>query len=194
MKTMRHLLPILLLFSTLCHAQPSDFLILKKKNKPLVYFYAGSQIQFLSTNGAYRNAMITSIKNDSIFLREYLIQRVPTTFGSFVQDTVGSFRYMYHYNQIKGIYTAHKGFNVAASGNALFGGGILLVAASGVSYLADKNKFSPQLLVAALTLGTAGYFMSKAGKNGLVIGRKYSLQYMNMTQNMKADDEKKMMD
>jgi hypothetical protein len=183
---MKYLLPILLLFSTLGHAQPSDFLILKKKNKPVKYFYSGSQIQFLSTNGAYRNAMITSIKNDSIFLREYLIQRVPTTFGSFVQDTVGSFRYMYRYTQIKSFYTPHNGFNVAGSGTALFGGGILLVAASGVSYLADKNKFSPQLLVAALTLGTAGYFMSKVGKNGLVIGRKYSLHYMNMTTNKES--------
>ena len=171
---------ILLPLSGLC--QPSDFLILKKNKKPLKYFYAGSQIQFVSTNGAYRDALINQIKNDTLYIQEFLVQRLATSFGSYFIDTVGSFRYSYHYNQVGSFGKAQKkGFNVSGSGAALLGGGTLLTLASGVSYLADKEKFSPQLLIASAGLATAGYFMSRTGKKGMVIGKKYKLQYMNMT-------------
>ncbi len=179
---MKYLLPLFLLFSTIGFAQPTDFIILKKKDRPVKYFYTGSQIEFVSTDGAYRNALITAIKNDSIYLQEFLIRRVPTVFGSYMNDTAGSFRYTYHYKQVHSFgKELQKGFNVAGSGAALLGGGILLTIASGVSYIADKEKFSPELLGAAVALATAGYFMSRSGRNGLVIGKKYSLQYMDVT-------------
>ena len=60
------------------------------------------------------------------------------------------------------------------------GGGALLVVGSGVVYLADRNKFSTPLLIAAAGLGTLGYFMAKGGSNGMVIGKKYQLLYINM--------------
>jgi len=179
---MKMLFAVLLMLSTAGFAQPSDFLILKKNKKPIQYFYAGSQIQFMSTNGAYRDALINQIKNDTIYLQEFLVQRLPTTFGSYFIDTVGSFRYSYHYNQVGSFGKAQKkGFNVSGSGAALLGGGTLLTLASAVSYLADKEKFSPQLLIASAGLATAGYFMTRTGRKGMVIGKKYKLQYMNMT-------------
>ncbi len=176
---------ILSLFCLLGHgvfAQPTDFLILKKGDKPLKNFYAGSQIEFMTVDGAYRNALITSINKDSIYLQEFLVRRLPTVYGSYINDTAGSFRYVYHYRQIGSFgKAAGKGFNVSGSGAALLGGSVLLTLASGVSYIADKDKFSPELLAAAVALGTAGYFMSRAGRKGIVIGKKYTLQYMNMT-------------
>ncbi len=157
--------------------------MLKKNNKTLRYYYAGSQIEFVTVTGAYRDALITAIKNDSLYLQEFLVRRLPTTYGSFILDTAGSFRYTYHYTQIKSFgKQPSKGFNVSGSGAALLGGGILLTLASAVSYIADKEKFSPELMGAAVALGTAGYFMSRTGRKGIVIGKKYSLQYMNMTQ------------
>lgn len=179
---MKYLLPFFLMLSTIGFAQTTDFLILKKKDRPVKYFYAGSQIEFVSTDGAYRNTIITAIKNDSIYLQEFLIRRVPTIFGSYINDTAGSFRYTYHYKQVHSFgKVPQKGFNVSGSGAALMGGGILLTLASGVSYIADKEKFSPELLGAAAALATAGYFMSRSGRNGWVIGKKYTLQYMDMT-------------
>jgi hypothetical protein len=179
---MKYLLLFFLFISAVGFAQPSDFLILKKNNKPVKYFYAGTQIQFVSTTGAYRDALITSIKNDSLYLQEFYVLRLPTTYGSFVNDTAGSFHYSYHINQIKSFgNTKNSGFNVSGSGAALLGGGILLSLASGVSYIANKEKFSPELLGAAVALGTIGYFMSKSGSKGLELGKKYKLQYMNMT-------------
>ena len=178
---MKLLLYIFLLFPFAATAQSSDFIILKKKNKTIRNIFAGSNIEFVTTGGAYRDAYINAIKNDSIYLQEFLVNRVPTTFGSFMLDTVGSFRYTYHYNQI-GSFGPRKqrGFNMSGSGAALMGGGALLTIASGVSYLADKEKFSPGLLAAAVGLGGLGYLMSKGSSKGMVVGNKYRLQYMKM--------------
>lgn len=160
-------------------AQDADFLILKKKNKTLRYLYSGSNIEFISNTGAYRNALITGIKNDSIYLQEFYVLRRPTTFGSMMLDTAGSFRYVYHYQQVHSFGPKkQKSFNVSGSGAALMGGGMLLTLASGVSYLADREKFSPGLLAAAVGLGATGFVMSKSSNKGMVLGKKYRLQYM----------------
>ncbi len=162
-------------------AQSSDFLILKKKNKALKYFYSGSNIEFISNTGAYRNALITGIKNDSIYLQEFYVVRRPTTFGSMMLDTAGSFRYVYHYKQVHSFGPKkQKGFNKSGSGAALMGGGTLLTLASGVSYLADREKFSPELLAAAVGLGAVGYIMSRSSNKGMIIGKKYRIEYMKM--------------
>lgn len=178
---MRYLLGLYLLLPVAGFSQSSDFIILKKKNKTVRNIFAGSNIEFVSTNGAYRNAYINAIKNDSIFLQEFQVYRRPTTFGSYILDTVGSFRYVYHYNQIGSFGPRkQKGFNVSGSGAALMGGGALLTVASGVSYLADKEKFSPGLLAAAVGLGGLGYLMNSSSGKGMMIGKKYRLQYMKM--------------
>jgi hypothetical protein len=74
-----------------------------------------------------------------------------------------------------------KGFNTRGSGASLFGGGVLLTLASGVVYLVDRDKFSAPLLIASAALGTAGYFMAKGGSNAMLIGKKYRLIYMDMS-------------
>lgn len=181
---MKWLLNVLLLVSFTGGAQSSDFIILKKGNKTIRNIYSGTNIQFVSTSGAYRDALITGIKADSIYLQEFLVRRLPTVYGSYINDTAGSFRYTYHYNQVKSFGKPQKkGFNMSGSAAALMGGGALLTLASGVSYLADRDKFSPQLLGAALGLGGLGYLMSTTGRKGIIIGRKYTLHYMNMTKN-----------
>ncbi len=163
-------------------AQTSDILVLKKNSKSIARYYSGSHISFTTTNGAYRDAEITQIKKDSIYLQEFLIRRLPTTLGFYILDTAGSFRFVYHYNQIKNMgQPGNKNFNVSGSGAALLGGGILLTLASGVVYIADKEKFSPALLGAAVGLGAVGYLMSKAGSKGIIIGKRgYQFQYINM--------------
>ena len=178
---MKLLLLILFILPVAAVAQSSDFLILKKKNKAVRNIFAGTNIEFVSTNGAYRDAYITGIKNDSLYSQEFVITRNPTTFGTYMLDTAGSFRYVYHYNQIASFGAKkQKGFNMTGSGAALMGGGALLTLASGVSYLADKEKFSPGLLAAAVGLGGLGYLMNSSSGKGIVIGKKYRLQYMKM--------------
>jgi hypothetical protein len=180
---MRWIFFILFLITKTAFAQPSDFIILKKKNRTIHSYYAGTQIQFVATSGAYRDALINRITNDTLYLQEFLIRNIPTQLGFYITDTAGSFRYAYHYNQIGTIGKEEKkGFNVRGSGAALLGGGILLTLASGVVYLADREKFSPALLIASVGLGTIGYFLSKSGSKGIVIGKKnYRMEYIKVT-------------
>ena len=78
--------------------------------------------------------------------------------------------------------SGQKKFNVAGSGAALLGGGILLTLSSGVVYLADRKKFSPALMASSAALAVAGYFMSGSGTKGIVVGKKhYHLQYMSVS-------------
>jgi len=181
---MKFFLPILLLISIDSFAQSADFIQLKKKDKTIQTFYSGSNISLTTESGAFINAMINGIKSDTLYLQEFIIRYQPTTIGTYIIDTVGSYHYKYHYNQVAAIGRKEKtNFNNRGSGAALLGGGVVLTLASGVVYIADRSKFSLPLLLAAVGLGTAGYFWSRGKKNGgaMVIGKKYRLVYMNMS-------------
>lgn len=181
---MKFFIPILLIISTASFAQSADFIILKKHNKTVQTFYSGTNISLTTESGSYINALINGIKNDTLYLQEFIIRYLPTTIGTYIIDTAGSYRYKYHYNQIAAIGRKERtNFNTRGSGAALFGGGVLLTLASGVVYVADREKFSAPLLLASVGLGTLGYFMAKGKKsgNGMVIGKKYKLVYMNMS-------------
>ncbi len=180
---MKLLVSLFLLFPLATFSQASDFIILKKKGRTVQNIFAGSNFEFTTKSGAYRNGLIKRIHNDTLSIQEFQVRHIPTTVGGVIYDTVGSFSYVYHYNDINALGSNKKrGFNLAGSGNALVGGAILLTVASGISYLVDKDKFSPELLLAAIGLGGVGYLMSTAGSKGIVIGRRgYSLQYMDVT-------------
>ena len=67
------------------HAQSSDFLLLKKKDKTIQSYYPGSNIEFTTVNNIYRNGVITILHNDSIFIKEFLIRQLPTTLGTYLK-------------------------------------------------------------------------------------------------------------
>lgn len=178
------LLLLFLLLPVFSYCQTADFILLKKKNKTIDKFFSGGDILFTSESGAFINAHINGIKNDTLYLQEFIIRYLPTTIGTYIIDTAGSYRYKYHYKQIAAIGRKEKtNFNTKGSGAALFGGGALLTLASGVVYVADREKFSAPLLFASVGLGTLGYFMSKGKKGGIamLIGKKYQLVYMDMS-------------
>ncbi|CAN5824450.1 hypothetical protein BH11BAC3_BH11BAC3_04080 [soil metagenome] len=184
---MHRLLVILFIFfSNQTFAQHADFIMLKKHNKTIKRYYAGTEIEFTTTTGAYINAQIEGIKNDTLFLKQYVVKTFPTQLGVYVLDTVTTYYYKYHYNQIQSIGKSHSGFNLSASAASLMGGGVLLTLASGIVYLADREKFSPGLLIASASLATVGYIMAKTGGKGMVIGKKYQLVYLGVSDNEKS--------
>jgi hypothetical protein len=177
---------ILLVFiSYTAIAQPSDMLLLKKKNITIATYSAGNHISFTAISGTYVEADIIAIQNDTLSLREYQVQQVFTTLGVYMPDTVNSYYIKYSYEDILSIPKTGRHFDIAASGNTLLGGGILLTVASGVVYLSDRSKFSPGLLIAGASLGVIGYFMSKHHGNEYKIGKKYRLQYLNVSPDKK---------
>ncbi|HNP53470.1 MAG TPA: hypothetical protein PKK69_02590 [Ferruginibacter sp.] len=178
---------LLLLFAGLCFnvslsAQPSDFIALKKKGKTLRSYYTGSNIEFETANGQYKNALITQIRHDTLYLREYIVRTVMTNMGFYITDTAGSVSHQVYYKDIYRIGKKQSGFNWKASGAALFGGGMLLTLASGVVYLADREKFSPELMGAGAGLGAIGYILLRSTSNSIVIGKKkYTLEYISLS-------------
>ncbi|MEP7145049.1 MAG: hypothetical protein ABI707_19340 [Ferruginibacter sp.] len=181
----RILLILFVLIGYQSPGQSSDVLLLKKHNKTVKRYFAGTDIDITTTTGAYINGSITKIKNDSLFLEVFVIRQTPTNLGVYVLDTVTTYYYKYHYNQIKAIGKTGKGFDLSASAASLMGGGALLMVASGVVFLADRNKFSPPLLIAAASLAGIGYLMAKTGGKGMMIGKKYSLVYLGISDNKK---------
>lgn len=183
---MKPILPIFLSITTSSFSQSADFIQLKKDNKTVSSFYSGMNIAFTSESGSYTDALINGIKNDTLYLQQFIVRYLPTNTGTYIVDTVGSYRYKYHYNQIIAIGRKEKtNFNVKGSGAALLGGGAVLALASSIIYVVDRKKFSAPLLLASVGLGTLGYFMAKGGKHGgaYVMGKKYKLVYMNMSNN-----------
>ena len=114
---MKFILPILLFISTTSSAQSADFIILKKHNKTVQTFYSGTNIAFTTESGSYINALINGIKNDTLYLQEFIIRYLPTTIGTYIIDTAGSYHYKYHYTQIMAIGKKEKtNFNTRGSG------------------------------------------------------------------------------
>lgn len=184
---MKLLLALLLFITAPAMAQQADFFMLKKKNKTIATYFSGMNIQITAETGAYIDALISGINNDTLYLQQFVVRYLPTNIGTYIIDTVGSYRYKYHYNQIAVIGTKEKtNFNVKGSGAALLGGGALIALGSGVVYVADRENFSLPLLLSAVGLGTLGYFMAKGKKgSGLPIGKKYKIVYMNMSNGKK---------
>ena len=176
---------ILLLIANQTFAQSSDVILLKRHKKTINRYFSGTDIALTTNTGVYLNAQIVKIKNDSLFLRQFDIRQVPTQLGVFILDTVATYYYKYHYNQIKAIGKTGRRFNLSGSGASLLGGGILLTLASGVVFLVDRDKFSPALLIASASLATVGYVMSKTSGKGMIIGKKYSLVYLDISDNKK---------
>ena len=166
------------IFTYLTFAQASDFILLKKRNITIATYFSGGTISFTTNTGAFMEANILRIKNDTLFLKEYIVKPAMTQLGVYILDTLGSYLHSYHYKEIFSIAKTGRYFDVGASGAALMGGGILITLASGVVFLADNKKFSPELLVAGIALGGLGYILSKQGGKGMVLGKKYKLEYI----------------
>jgi hypothetical protein len=181
----RILLILLLLVGLQAFSQTSDVLLLKKNNKTIERYFAGTNIDLTTINGVYISATITKIKNDSLFLKQFVIRQIPTQLGVYVLDTVATYYYQYHYNQIKAIGKTGSRFNLSGSAASLIGGGALLTLAGGVVFLIDREKFSPGLMIASVSLAAIGYVMAKTGGRGMVIGKKYSFVYLGISDNKK---------
>ena len=173
----------LLLFLS-CKAQPSDILLLKKKNRTFQSFFPGSEISFFTSTASY-TAYITSIHHDSLFLVQYDIKQIPTTLGIYILDTVGVYNFAVNYKEIVGFgKDRSKKFNLSGSGGALFGGGILIATVGLGTWIFTKPNTryyaSPYLIGASALLAGIGYLIAKASGKGIILGKKYSLEYIKV--------------
>ena len=90
---MKFLLPFMLFLQVQAIAQQADFIVLKKNNKTITNFYSGMNIAFTAKSGAHIDALINGIKDDTLYLQQFIIQYLPTNIGTVIIDTVGSYHY-----------------------------------------------------------------------------------------------------
>lgn len=171
-------------YSVSSFAQPSDILILKKNHHTLKTFFPGNEISF-TTSARYYNAIITSIRHDSLFLIQYDVRQIPTNLGIYVLDTVGTYRFAVNYKEITAFGKIKKNnFDWSSSGGVLLGGGVLLTTVGLGTWLFTKPNTryyaSPYLVGGAAILGGIGYLLLKSGNKKMILGEKYSLEYVNV--------------
>ncbi|MDQ6891006.1 MAG: hypothetical protein M3Z56_12100 [Bacteroidota bacterium] len=166
------------------NAQSSDMLVLKKHGKTIRTFFPGNEVMFSTASGFY-SGIITSINRDTVFLIQYDIRQRPSNLGVYFLDTVATYRYGIAYKQITGFDANNsKTFNWAGSGGALFGGGVLITTVGLGTWLFAKpgTRYytSPYLVGSAALLAGIGYLLVKPGGKGRELGKKYSLEYINV--------------
>lgn len=165
----------------LISAAQNDFIVLKKKGRTVKTLFTGSQISFITTV-RYYSGRIGSVENDSIYLLEYDIRRIPTTLGIYILDTLATYRTGIHYKDILKIYRERKGFDLSASGASLLGGGILITTVGLGTWIftksGDRYHASPKLVIGSALLGAAGYALLKTNSHSYTIGKKYELNYI----------------
>lgn len=165
-------------------SQPSDFIVVKKDQRTIKSFFAGSNITF-QTDAGYYSGQITSIKKDSLFINQYDVRQVPTNLGVYVLDTVATYRLAFNYRDITNIENQkRKGFDWAASGGSLFGGGILITAVGLGTWIFAKPgtqyHASPVLVISGAALAGIGYLLLRSKSNKYRIGKKYQVAYVRV--------------
>jgi hypothetical protein len=167
-----------------CSSQPSDFIVLKKNDRTIKSFFAGSIIGIETANGFY-SGIITAVKKDSLFINQYDVRQVPTNLGVYVLDTAAVYRLKFNYKEIGKIENQkRKGFNWAASGGSLLGGGILITAVGLGTWVFTKPgtqyHASPALVIGGAALAGIGYLLLKSNGTYYAIGKKYRLEYIKV--------------
>ncbi|MEO5501544.1 MAG: hypothetical protein ABIR31_08890, partial [Ginsengibacter sp.] len=89
-----------------------------------------------------------------------------------------------NYHDIISLGKLNNHFDWSASGGALFGGGLLITTVGLGTWLFTKPDTryyaSPYLVGGAAVLAGIGYLLARKGATGIVIGRKYRLEYISL--------------
>ena len=189
------LLILLIYFSTMAFAQPSDFIVLKKKNnRTLKTYFPGSFISASTYTGFTLNGIIKQIKNDSIFIEQQEVRQFASQFGVPVLDTI-VYSVRLHYEEIR----VFDYSTVKLGGSSKRNGGliqsILIIGGTGFimlelvntlyrgESLSDDNKLTA-LVVAAGVAATGllwKYLQNRSNKPG-----KYKVVYVHMSTKKRA--------
>lgn len=165
-------------------SQPSDFLIIKKDQRTVKSFFAGSNIGFVTDKGFYAG-QIKAIQKDSLFLTQFDIRQVMTTLGFYILDTIATYQLSFSYKDIIKIpIQKRRGFDLASSGGSLFGGGVLITGFGLGTWIFTKpgSRYyaGSTLVISAAALAGIGYLLMRSNSSKYTIGKKYRLEYIKV--------------
>lgn len=191
------LLITVLCSSLLAFSQPSDFIVLKKwNNRTIKTFYAGSFISAQTHRGFTINGFITTIRNDSIYIRQEERQLMSTDFGAIldtVRYTIGiDYREISLFNYGKNYkWGGKRGFVQVALPKIMMIGGMGFIVLETVNTLYRKESFNDDgkliSLGVAASVAVAGYLWQHWQDKSNQAGGKYKVVYV------KAEDLQKLL-
>lgn len=183
---MKYTLPFLIasFIYTAVFSQPSDFLIIKKGQRSIKSFFAGSNIAFETDKGFYEG-QINAIQKDSLFLTVFDIKQVMTNFGFYILDTIATYQLTFNYKDIIKIpIQKRRGFDWKATGYTFFYGGILITGFGLGTWIFTRPKTqyhaAPSLVISSAILAGIGYLLVRDHRTKYTIGKKYRLEYVKV--------------
>jgi hypothetical protein len=119
------LLFFFLLFILTASSQSLDYISVRKANGQVVKnYYAGSDVVFQLNDGSYLRGPIQTIRNDSVYVTLYDIRYYPTTWGTYMKDTIATRIVGIRYKEISRIFlNRHRSFFQRMAGPLLMIGG-----------------------------------------------------------------------
>lgn len=188
---LRIFLPMLLIaFSLLAFSQPSDYIVLKKRNnRTLKTYFPGTFISAVTYTGFNLNGIIKQIKNDSVFIEQQEIRQVPTQFGVPALDTiVHSIRL--HYQEIRAFYYSSTSGRKRNYGGRLLksimiagGAGFVVLELVNTIYRGESLSDGNKLTVLAIAAGVAatGFLWQHLQNRNTNADKSYKVVYVNMS-------------
>lgn len=174
---------LLLPFYSIAQEQTCDILLLKKGNKTVAKYFYESYIAFYTTDGMPVNGRIDCIKNDSIFLSQYQVQRIQTPDGAIRFDTSGRYRLQFSIANIGSFPVGkQRGKNLITDGRLLMvaGAGYLAVNLINTTRQGEPpfgSENLPNVLASSAALLT-GFLLSKSWPTRWKIGNRYTLKVL----------------
>jgi hypothetical protein len=186
MKTILLSLSLAMLLQS-AHAQMSDFISVRtRKDRNVKTFFPGSFISFTTVDNHHIEGNIDRIAHDSVFLKMYQVQAVPTVFGVTSVDTLGAFDVRLHYKDIRMVDVPRKGsFGFIRNGVIFMIGGIgytlLNVVNGGFLNESVGSHKNISKIGTAMAVAGGGFVLNRIYVHNQRKGLNYKIVYVRMT-------------
>ena len=187
MKTLLlHLLLCIVSVSSM--AQMSDFISVRTRRDRLVKtYFTGSFISFTTVDNHHIEGNIDRIANDSVFLKMYQIQAVPTSLGVTSIDTLGAFDVRLHYKDIRMIDVPKRGSLGFIKNGVIFmigGIGYTLLNVINGGFLNESVGSHKNItkIGTAMAVAGGGFVLNRLYAHNQKKGLNYKIVYVHMTE------------
>jgi len=173
-------------FCVSLNAQKGRLLLLKERGVTIRSFSVGDYINFQFSNQQWLTGYVSAIKEDTIQINQFALQRVMTQFGTYGEDTLRLGKMVLHINEIIAFSKDRGHYNsVVTNGAALQVGGAGYILLNVINSLINKDhileqKNIPKLIGGAVAV-VAGKLLRKANPNYRPIGKRFSLEILIAT-------------
>jgi len=164
-------------------AQSGNVLVLKDRGVTIKSFTKDNYIEFEFSNRQWITGQIHWVKNDSIQVKQYTLQTVMTTYGTYGQDTLRLGTLTLHINEIRAFAKDKSRYqSVFANGAFLKFGGVLYSGLNITNSIINKEAVFSSRNVPSIAGGIVSFFigrwMAKKNPPYRPIGKRFSVEIL----------------